>query len=314
MSKVERLVNLTVALLDARRPRTFAELRASTGYWQQDDAESARRMFERDKDELRRLGVPIETVSLDAFDTETGYVIDRDRYEMPTVDLDRDEVAALAIALRVTNRSQERLALGKLAAMAPDPGAATTPETDLAVHVADEPPEELTRAVFERRRLRFAYSGAGGEASRRDLEPYGIVRRRGRSYVVGRDRDREALRAFRVDRIVGQPEVVGDRDAFEVPADADLVAQVRGPVSGAVDLELRVSPAAAWAVEARGGTREGAADAPSGWTRHVVRGVDRGRCVSWLLALVPDVVVDGPAEVRDEVVAALRRLADVTAS
>jgi proteasome accessory factor B len=59
--KVERLVNLTVALLEARRPLTFDQIKARTRFYGQDDAESARRMFERDKDELRRLGVPIET-------------------------------------------------------------------------------------------------------------------------------------------------------------------------------------------------------------------------------------------------------------
>jgi hypothetical protein len=75
-AKVERLVNLTIALLETRKPLTFAELRARTGYYGQADPESARRMFERDKDDLRRLGVPIETrpVPLAA---EDGYLVDR---------------------------------------------------------------------------------------------------------------------------------------------------------------------------------------------------------------------------------------------
>jgi proteasome accessory factor B len=58
MPVVERLVNLTVALLETRRPLTFEELRQRTGYYPQADASSARRMFERDKETLRSLGCP----------------------------------------------------------------------------------------------------------------------------------------------------------------------------------------------------------------------------------------------------------------
>ena len=82
-AKTERLVNLTVALLAASRPLTFAELRDRMGEWRGGDPESQRRKFERDKDDLRRLGIPIETVPTDALGGELAYAIDRDRYALP---------------------------------------------------------------------------------------------------------------------------------------------------------------------------------------------------------------------------------------
>jgi proteasome accessory factor B len=131
--KVERLVNLTVALLEARRPMTFAEIRRRTRFYEQDDAESARRMFERDKDELRRLGVPIEVREL-AFGDELGYLVDRGAYEVEDLDLTPEEVAALAMAVQLTGSEGEHLALTKLVARAPDPVAlGTRPTTRIAL-------------------------------------------------------------------------------------------------------------------------------------------------------------------------------------
>ncbi|HYX80342.1 MAG TPA: DNA-binding transcriptional regulator, partial [Actinomycetota bacterium] len=81
MQPLERLVNLVALLLDSRRPLTFEEIRERMpeGYPQEDE-DSAKRMFERDKDLLRDIGVPIEAVATDAWDVERGYVIRKDRY------------------------------------------------------------------------------------------------------------------------------------------------------------------------------------------------------------------------------------------
>ena len=61
VSKLERLLNLTAALLDIPRPLTVEDIReAIPGY--PDNEPSFRRSFERDKDDLREMGVPIEVV------------------------------------------------------------------------------------------------------------------------------------------------------------------------------------------------------------------------------------------------------------
>lgn len=304
--KVERLVNLTVALLEARRPLSFAELRQRTGFYAQDDPESARRMFERDKDELRRLGVPIEVRDL-LFGDEVGYVVSRVEYEVPDVDLTAEEVAALAVALQLTGTEGTRLALAKLAARAPDPlKAGDAPPVRVAV--APDPVDAVADAVVSRTALRFTYRTAAGDVRERTVDPYGVVQRRGSWYLVGRDHDRDAVRAFRLDRIETRPQTVGSPGAFDHPDDLDVAAAVTGPETETVDVEVAVTDEARWAVELRGGTDTG--------RRHgelpvlEVPGVDPVRDRSWLLGLGPQVEVLSPASLRDEVVAALRRVAD----
>jgi proteasome accessory factor B len=307
--KVERLVNLTVALLETRRPVTFAELRDRTGYYGQADAESARRMFERDKDELRSLGVPIETRERGILDAELGYTIDRAAYELPDIDLSPDEVAALALALRVAGGRGERLAAGKVAALAPDP-------SDLAVElparfdVGVDPVDRVADAIVERRAVTFRYRRADGDASDRTVDPYAVAGRRGSWYVVGRDHDRDDLRAFRLDRVEGRIAPTGEPGAFEPPEDLDLDAHLRGP-GGEVDATVAVHPEVAWDAALRGGAPTG--EVHDGWAVHRFAGTNPWALATWATGQGDRVEVLSPPEVRDDVVARLRRLAGVSA-
>jgi proteasome accessory factor B len=303
-AKVERLVNLTVALLEARAPMTFAEIRRRTGYYDQADRESARRMFERDKDELRRLGVPIE-VREDPFGEEVGYLVDRDAYELGDVDLTPEEVAALAMAVRLTGAEGEQLTLSKLVARAPDPAELGARPTT-RVSVAPDPIDDVGEAVLRRRTLRFTYRTAAGERATRTVDPYAVVQRRAAWYLVGRDHDRDALRAFRLDRVEGRPRPVGEPGAFTPPAEVDVSAAVAGPEGEPVDVELAVGDGARWAVELRGGTDTGRTHRGRPVLR--VEALDRVRDRAWLLGLGADVEVLAPDDLRADVVASLRRL------
>jgi proteasome accessory factor B len=304
--KVERLVNLTIALLEARRPMSFAEIRRRTHFYDQDDAGSARRMFERDKDELRRLGVPVEVREM-TFGDEVGYVVDRAAYELADVDLTPEEVAALAMAVRLTGAESEQLALSKLVARAPDPTElGARPTTRVALR--PDPVDDVAEAVLARQALRFVYRTAAGERAERTVDPYGVVRRRAAWYLVGRDHARDALRAFRLDRVEGRPRAVGAAGGFTPPDDLDIAGAVSGPETAPVDVELAVAPDARWSVELRGGVETGREHAGMPVLR--VDGLDPVRDRSWLLGLGSDVVVLAPADLRAEVVAGLRRLAD----
>ena len=300
--KVERLVNLTVALLEARMPMTLAEIKRRTGYYSSGDAASARRMFERDKDELRRLGVPVETRPVPHSD-EYGYLIARGRYELPDVDLTGEEVAALAVAVRLTGADGTPLALAKLAARAPDPvelEAAPTTRLELS----PEPVDEVAEAIVERQPLAFDYRAADGTQGRRTVDPYGVVQRRSAWYLVGRDHDRDALRAFRLDRMRSSPEPVGEPGGYEPPGDLDIAGAVQGPGDDVVEAEVAVVPRATWSLALRGGSDTG-------------RRTDDGRAVwrlpdvaplrdrSFLLGLGADVEVLAPESLRAAVVAAL---------
>ncbi|HWG94267.1 MAG TPA: WYL domain-containing protein, partial [Mycobacteriales bacterium] len=94
--KTERLLNLVICLLATRRYLTVQQIRAAVPGYESGSEEAFRRMFERDKEELRELGIPLETGShSSAHDDEVGYRIARRDYELPEISLEPDEAAAL---------------------------------------------------------------------------------------------------------------------------------------------------------------------------------------------------------------------------
>src|SRR4028119_92548 len=109
--RAERLVNLVIALLGTRQYLTAARIRATVPGYEADDGtaradEAFKRMFERDKAELRDMGVPLETGRTSAFDTEDGYRIARADYELPEITLTGEEAAAVGLALRLWESAQ----------------------------------------------------------------------------------------------------------------------------------------------------------------------------------------------------------------
>jgi proteasome accessory factor B len=307
-AKVERLVNLVVALLETRRPLTFGELKQRTREYGQSDPESGRRQFERDKDDLRRLGVPVETTELD-LGGELGYRIDRRRYELPDVQLTSDEVAALALAVQLTDRGDRRLAFAKLAARAPDPTALPARTDAPRVEVAVDPiGDELADALVRHVPLRFQYRTAAGDLAERVVDPYAVVQRRGAWYLVAHDHTRDDRRAFRLDRVDGRMRTAGEPGSFTPPDELDVAAAVAGPEAERVTVELAVDPAARWAVERRGGTPTGAEH--DGRPVLTVPELDPVRERSWLLGFADEVEVLAPAELRAEVAAAHARIAE----
>jgi len=303
MPVVERLVNLTVALLETRRPLTFDELRRRTGYYPQQDASSARRMFERDKETLRSLGVPIETRQDFGMD-DPGYLIDRRDYELRDIGLDADEVAALALAVEMLGREDVALPLAKVAARAPDPAPLEAPTTRVQLTVTDV--DAFAAAIVERRIVRFGYRTADGRTGMRSVEPYGVVRRRRAWYLVGRDRDRGEPRGLRTDRMIDDLEVLDPPGAFTVPAGFDLGAVVTGPEIAPIEVLLEAGPEGLWALGTRGAVDEGPGQ--DGERRVRLRDVDPVRDRAWLLGLAPDAAVLEPASLREALRVALDRV------
>ena len=100
--KTERILNLTICLLVSDRYLPKSRIReAVEGYHDLSDA-AFERTFERDKDELRALGVPIEVGSFDPlFDDEPGYRIRPTEFQLPAIDLDAEEASVVGVAARV---------------------------------------------------------------------------------------------------------------------------------------------------------------------------------------------------------------------
>lgn len=304
VEKVERLINLTVALLETRRPLTLAEIRARIAGYDHDEPESARRMFERDKDELRDLAIPIETVRVGLGEGEWGYTIERSAYELPPVELEAEEVAALAVALEVAGDDRARLGLRKIGALAPDPRQREVPPAAVETELGDLP--GVASAIIERRSLTFAYRDARGRSTRRTVDPYGLGQRGGSWYLVAWDHDRADLRVFRLDRISDDPEPGAEPDAYEIPGDLDVGAAIRGPEAEGVELRVAVAPEAAWRLAPDGDRVETRDD---GWVEVSVAGADVDRVLPRVLALGSRAEVLSPADARRAAEERLRALA-----
>ena len=234
--RTERLVNLLLCLLSTRRYLTAAQIATIVpGYEHDEDDpkshEAFQRMFERDKGELRDLGVPLETGTNSVFDNEPGYRVTRGDYALPEVHLDPEEAAAVGIAARLWHHAELSTAassgLTKLRAGGVE-GVDGPPLGIEPVVSADPALTPMLAAIDVRRAVRFHYRAVrDGEPRQRRLQPWGVVSWRGRWYVVGHDLDRGATRCFRLSRVVGTVSGFGPLDAFAPPDGLDLVAQVR---------------------------------------------------------------------------------------
>jgi proteasome accessory factor B len=231
-SKTERLLQVVLCLSQSRRFVTKDQLRgAIPDYSGTPTVEAFERMFERDKNELRELGIPLETAAASGVDDDPGYRIDRNSYGLPPLHLTREEMTAVALAARVWQEqgpaSAAARALLKISADGTDVDPAELPAIEPRLSGGEAAFEPLTAAVTRRRAVRFGYRTVRDTVDvERHLQPWGVVSRRGRWYVVGHDTDRGAVRVFRLSRITGLVTPDGPVSAFEVPPGADLRAQV----------------------------------------------------------------------------------------
>ncbi len=231
-------MNLVICLLSTRQFLTAERIRSAVPGYEAPDGtvqadEAFKRMFERDKAELRDLGVPLETGRNSAFDSEDGYRITRRDYELPPIEFDAAEGAAVGLAARLwqsaTLGAPARSALIKLRAGGTDIDAAGAPGAVPHVDSSDPSLPTLIDAARHARAVRFDYikSGSGGP-ERRTVEPWGVLSWRRRWYVVGHDRDRDEARSFRLSRITGDVEPFGRTGGYERPAHVDLLSYVAG--------------------------------------------------------------------------------------
>ena len=229
VNKLERLLNLTAVLLDTPRPLTAEDLRQKVdGY--PPPGVAFHRTFERDKDDLRVLGIPLRVERVPATDPPLdGYRIAAEEYYLPDPGLAPDELAALHLASLTVRMEgmgdQEALwKLGGFGASATnlsaqpngDPGLASDAVASLPGDPALVP---IFQAISEKQAITFDYRG-----TERHVEPWRLDFHRGRWYLTGYDRIREGERNFRLDRIDDGVQLSG--------AAAESVPQSTGLVDG----------------------------------------------------------------------------------
>lgn len=308
MHPLERLINLVALLLETNRPLTFEEIRKALGAYDQDDRDSAKRQFERDKDVLRRVGIPVEVAPTDPWEVEEGYRIPRERYELPDITFTPEEAAALFVAAHGTGEGSDATeAFRKLLPGAEKGVLSALADEGVAVDASGPYLQQIADAVARRRRIKFRYRPSEGEEAEREVDAWGLVFRRGAWYVVGGDRDRGEPRSFRLSRIVSKVTESGEADSPppEFRAADHLTAGPWGVGEPESSARVAFSPKVAWwALSSLPGARE-VETRGDGWTEAAVPSGAEEPFVSWILSFGPDAEVLEPQGMRAAVIRAL---------
>jgi proteasome accessory factor B len=310
--KSERLLNLLIMLLVQRHfvPKNRIREILYPGM----TVDAFEKMFERDKEELRSLGVPIEVGSMDAFFDEPGYRIRPDEFGLPAISLEPDEAAVVGLATKVWEHARlagaTTDALRKLTAagLETDVSALQIAETRLT---ADEPSfDAFWEATQSRVPVSFSYRrSVGARPTLRHLQPWGVVRSAGRWYAVGWDVDRQGERIFRLSRVDGEVTPDGLPGSYEVPVgtDARLIARRLAPSAQRQPVVVLVRPGSGHGLRRDSNvlnTGVVGPDGSPGWDRLEI---ERGSgAADELLSYGPAIYIESPTDLQKEVVRRLK--------
>lgn len=204
VNKLERLLNVTAVLLATRRPLTAEELRKRVeGY--PPPGPAFHRAFERDKEDMRVMGIPLRVERVPATDPPVdGYRIDPADYYLADPGLEPDELAALhlaSMAVRMEGLGDQE-ALWKLGGVI-DTGGAMVDQSVTSLP-SDPALVPLFQAIVDHRQVSFDYRGQS-----RLVDPWRLHFQRGRWYLIGFDHLRRGARNYRLDRIEGEVGALG---------------------------------------------------------------------------------------------------------
>ncbi len=318
-------MNLVIALLSTRTFITAERIRETvSGYAESPSDEAFSRMFERDKNELRDLGIPLETGRVSSLDPTEGYKINREAYALAPVELTADEAAAVAMATQlwespelvtVTQGALLKLRAAGVDVDAPESAVAITATAALpGLRGSEDVLGILLAAIDSGQAVRFKHRASRSEPyTERTVEPWGVVTFSGRWYLVGHDRTREATRTFRLSRIDAEITPIGPRDAVRRPDGVDL----RNIVHHAVAEAPPSAQARVWVADGRG--TELRRQAGTSTTKTLAgRGGDeialdigrQDRLAREIASCGADAIVLEPESLREDVIARLREQAE----
>lgn len=295
------MINLLALLVQRSQPLTLRQIRHELGTQYPESNVAARAAFERDKAELRDMGIPIEMVTLGGDRAGEGaYTVDRRSYELSDLGLTEAELEALKLAAATVRigAAYGEAALWKLGGER----ALEQPLTSVHIELDRELMPVLAEGVVERRILQFVYNGEN-----RRVHPYGLLARGGFWYIVGFDELRADRRVFRVDRIEGDV-VAGVPKSFDRPDGFDLAKAVATEHELLADGDGVHSPALvlvdallAARVRAEFGEDAVARVRTDGAIEFNIPCANLAAFRVWLFAMVDRAEVLGPSEIRAQV-------------
>ena len=316
----ERLFSLVLALIATQIGLTKAEILSTVqGYRQRfqvgGDNASLERQFERDKDDIRELGIPLETIESPddpGSNHHLRYRIPKGLYDLPAdISFSADEIMLLKLAATVWREgslsAESRRALTKLNSLGID---STDPVIGYApsLRAREASFEPLSKAMDRGQVVAFQYLKPGESAPRRRvIAPLAVVLHEGRWHLYGWDQDAEATRTFLLSRIVGPVVTVPGRAAVPPPADdqgqralAELDALWRAQVA-LITVEPGSDAAVRLSKRGTPGPDEGSVE---------MHYTDLNILADELAGYGPEVLVLTPSPLRDAVLSRLRHVRD----
>ena len=306
-------MNLAICLLMARRFLLKKEIRQVLEQYRLLDSEQAfEKMFERDKEELRQMGLPVETGSNDPWNqNEIGYRILRGDFELPPIDFDAAELAVLGVAAQVwdaaTQADQTKLALAKLRAAGadPDPGrlAALTPSLDGKEAAFDA----MWQAVIARIPVEFGY-----HEKTRQLQPWSITHRHGAWYVYGLDMEKQQGRVYKLSRVETDVKYIGKPGSYfpETPEKTNLLTLIQ-PAMADQEAILAIDGDEIPMLRRRGEVVETDSELPPGYTAYRIDYSSDVTFAAEICAHGAAVIVLEPESLRNAVITHLQKFLEV---
>ena len=298
--KTERLINLTLALLASKRYLSKSEIfNTVAGY--SGSAESMERMFERDKDELRNLGIQIEVRALDPlFEDDQGYLIASDTFQINSDDFSNDDLVLLNMAANLWSSSElgeeAKTALLKIHSIA---GPINNDQIFAGSFIDNQDAKILTEifdAVDNQIELQFRYKG-----SQRQVKPYGLFTQNGFWYLAAQDD--EAIKQFKLIRIQGDFALVGSKNSFSKPEGFDLKAFIETS-SKAEEVTAQILVRKNQALSLR--NQFAVTEIDDEWDQMQIVFHNQEELIERVLWYLASVKVISPSELRDEVLKRLK--------
>jgi proteasome accessory factor B len=303
--KTERLINLTLALLSSKRYLTKSEIfKVVAGY--SGSPETMERMFERDKDDLRNLGIRIEVRGLDPlFEDEQGYLIDSDTHQINPDNFSKEDILLLTMAANLWHGSALQLdskaALLKIQSL--DGAVATNTITSPVVEDNEDSKKLLLifDAVERAISLEFEYKG-----TIRQVNPYGIYTRRGFWYLAAQEK--EVVKSFKVVRIGQQIKAISKADGFVKSPEFKLstfIGDMNAPATSRVEIRIRKNQALALR------KRYEVTEVDAEWDKVVFDYNFEEDLIESLLWYGSNLVVASPKTIRDQIITRVKGLVHV---